>query len=107
MGLEQSLTLLVGQFEEEKQVMEKHHASELEQSKGDLVLLRRRYDLQDREMTHIKKLARRILEERSEVEVFFLEALAYVRKEIATSRYRVQGTDHRACQVHVLCMHVS
>ena len=37
-------------------------------------------------MNHVKRLARRILEERSEVEQFFLEALSYVRKEIAIKR---------------------
>ena len=85
-GLEQSLTMLVKEFEEEKHVLEECHASNLEQSRAELVASQQRHELQDREMTHIKKLARKILDERSDVEVFFLEALAHVRKEIASNR---------------------
>lgn len=86
-GLEQSLTMLVKEFEEEKRVTQECHASHLEQSRAELVSLQRRHDLQSKEMAHVKSLARKILDERSEVEVFFLEALAHVRKEIATNRY--------------------
>lgn len=85
-SLEQSLTMLVKEFEEEKRVMQECHASHLEQSRAELVTLQRRHELQDREMTHVKKLARKILDERSEIEIFFLEALAHVRKEIAVNR---------------------
>ena len=87
MSLEQSLTMLVKEFEEEKRVMQECHASNLDQSRAELMTLRRRHELQERELTHVKKLARKILDERSEVEVFFLEALAHVRKEIAVNRY--------------------
>lgn len=86
-GLEQSLTMLVKEFEEEKHVLQDNHTSELAQTRADLVSLQRRYDLQDKEMAHVKKLARKILDEREEVELFFLEALEHVRKEIATNRY--------------------
>lgn len=86
MGLEQSLTMLVKEFDEEKRVLRDSHASQLEQSQGELVSLRHRCALQDKEMTHVKRLARRILDQRSEVEAFFLDALAHVRAEIATNR---------------------
>ncbi len=87
MGLEQSLTMLVKEFEEERRVVQESHASDLEQSKVGLLSLQRRHDLQDKEMTHVKRLARRILEQRTQVEDFFLQALAHVRKEIAANRY--------------------
>ena len=86
-GLEQSLTMLVKEFEEEKHVLQDNHTSELAQTRADLVSLQHRYDLQDKEMAHVKRLARRILDQREEVELFFLEALKYVREEIATNRY--------------------
>jgi len=78
--------MLVKEFEEEKRIMQESHASLLEQGRTELVSLQQRYDLQEKEMAHVKKLARRILDQRSDVEVFFLEALAHVRSEIATNR---------------------
>ena len=79
--------MLVREFEEEKKVMQADHASQLQDSRTELVALQRRHDLQDREMAHVKRLARRILEERTEMETFFMEALTHVRKEIAANRY--------------------
>lgn len=54
---------------------------------SEMVALQHRYELQCREVNHVKRLARRILEQRSEVEQFFLDALAQVKKEIAANRY--------------------
>lgn len=106
-GLEQSLTMLVKEFEEEKQVIQECHTSELEQSRVELVSLQRCYDMQDKEMTHVKQLARRILDQRSDIEVFFLESLAHVRKEIATNRY-IYLHAHAQCHVYSTstCMYV-
>lgn len=56
------------------------HSSELQS-------LRRRCDLQGRELNHVKRLARRILDQRTETETFFLEALSHVRREVAANRY--------------------
>ncbi len=53
---------------------------------SELVGLQHRFELQSREMNHVKRLARRILEQRSEVEQFFLDALAHVKREIAANR---------------------
>ncbi|XP_008100961.2 basal body-orientation factor 1 [Anolis carolinensis] len=43
-------------------------------------------EMKDREMSRVKKLARNILDERTEVEKFFLHALDQVKQEIITSR---------------------
>ena len=85
-SLEQSLTVVIREFEHEKQLLEERRAQQLAASSSELVTLRRRCELQEREMNHVKRLARKILEERSEVEQFFLEALAHVKKEIAANR---------------------
>lgn len=53
---------------------------------SELVSLQRRCELQSREMNHVKRLARHILDQRSEVEQFFLESLTFVKKKIATNR---------------------
>ena len=61
-------------------------ASSLPPSSSEQVTLQHRCDLQSREMNHVKRLARRILDQRTEVEQFFLDALAHVKKEIAANR---------------------
>ncbi|XP_074724479.1 basal body-orientation factor 1 [Strix uralensis] len=43
-------------------------------------------EMKDQEMNRVKKLARNILNERTEVEMFFLDALEHVKQEIIRSR---------------------
>lgn len=43
-------------------------------------------EMKEREMSRVKKLARNILDQRTEVEMFFLDALEQVKQEIVTSR---------------------
>lgn len=78
--------MVIREFEHEKQLLEERQAQQLALSSSELVTLKRRCELQEREMNHVKRLARKILQERSEVEQFFLEALAHVKKEIAANR---------------------
>ena len=44
------------------------------------------YIIHYRETTHIKKLARHLLDQRTELEQFFIEALAQVKREITSNR---------------------
>jgi len=98
--LEQSLTVLVHEFEEEKKSQEQSYADRHTHLEAELQSLQRRCQLQDREAVHVKKLARRILEKRSELEEFFMEALAHVKKEIETNRWEVSKIS-RSCYVHI------
>lgn len=43
-------------------------------------------EMKDREISRVKKLARNILDQRTEMEMFFLDALKQVKQEIITSR---------------------
>ena len=88
-SLEQSLMIVIREFEHEKHLLQHGYVEKLAGSSSELVTLRRCCELQEREMNHIKRLARKILGERSEVEQFFLEAVAHVKKAIATNRYSV------------------
>ena len=85
-NLEQSLTVIVQEFEQEKRLLTLRHSEELQSTSSQLTTLKRRCELQDREMNHVKRLAKKILDQRSEVEQFFLEALAHAKKEIAANR---------------------
>ena len=85
-SLEQSLTVVVQEFEQERKILQQKHSEQLHLATGEFTTMQRRYELQTREMNHVKRLAKRILDQRSEVEQFFLEALSDVRKEIAANR---------------------
>ncbi|XP_077123509.1 basal body-orientation factor 1 [Ranitomeya variabilis] len=52
----------------------------------DMLMLHQTLELKDREMKRVKKLAHNILQERTQVEQFFLEAMEHVRQEIKSSR---------------------
>ncbi|KAG8562164.1 hypothetical protein GDO81_015608 [Engystomops pustulosus] len=79
----------------EKLTLEKEHALHKIQRQiqgtdqaGNMELqkLHKTLELKDREMNRVKKLAHNILQERTQVENFFLEALEHVRQEIKSSR---------------------
>ncbi|XP_040189515.1 basal body-orientation factor 1 [Rana temporaria] len=53
---------------------------------AELQKLQRLLESKDREMNRVKKLAHNILQERTEVEHFFLEALEQVKQEIKSNR---------------------
>ncbi|XP_072284866.1 basal body-orientation factor 1 [Pyxicephalus adspersus] len=72
----------------EKSVQQKPiQAQEANSSRSDeLQKLKKLLELKDREINRVKKLAHNILQERTEVEQFFLEALEQVKQEINSSR---------------------
>ncbi|KFV60593.1 Coiled-coil domain-containing protein 176, partial [Gavia stellata] len=63
------------------QVLIENQASTVEIKKMQQLL-----EMKDQEMNRVKKLARNILNERTEVERFFLDALEHVKQEIISSR---------------------
>ncbi|XP_070835307.1 basal body-orientation factor 1 [Chaetodon trifascialis] len=82
-SLEQALELKSGEAkqEEEKTTLVSIQASQVELEKLQKVLAMR-----ERELGHIKRLASTIVEQRTELERFFHEALAQVKQEITASR---------------------
>ena len=56
-----------------------------------LELLQRSLVLKCKELTRVKQAARRVLDQRSDVETFFLDALTFVRKQSGNERSRRQG----------------
>ncbi|KAM4690626.1 basal body-orientation factor 1 [Rhinophrynus dorsalis] len=75
-------------LEIESEVQQKEHQARLQETSGNVELqkLQKMLEMKEREMNRVKKLARNILEERTEVEHFFLEALGQVKQEIISSR---------------------
>lgn len=85
-SLEQSLTIVLNEFEQEKRTLQEKYSMERVQDSLELLSLRRSYKLQSQEMNTIKSLAKRVLDQRSDVEEFFLRALSQIRKEIVVNR---------------------
>ena len=84
--LETSLSHVVREFETERQSLVSKAAIENDSSRNEISKLQRTVDLKSREMNKVKKLAKNILEQRTEMERFFLEALEQVKNEIAANR---------------------
>nr|XP_032803836.1 basal body-orientation factor 1 isoform X2 [Petromyzon marinus] len=96
--LEQSLRLMAREFEEERAVARAQWQSESQADRAEVVQLRHATELRAREMNRVKKLARNILDQRSDVEAFFLEALAQVQEEVAASRAHYKRAAQHAYQ---------
>lgn len=74
------------EFSTEKQMIVRTAETENESAKTEVVKLRRMLDLKTKEMNRVKRLAKNILDQRTEVERFFLESLEHVKKEIASNQ---------------------
>lgn len=83
-SLEQALVLKAKELEQEKD--ESKALVRYQESQAELEKLRKVLSTQERELVHIKQLARTVVEQRSELEQFFHEALVQVKQEIEASR---------------------
>jgi len=84
--LETVITNMVEEFAEEKSKMEDRLVLETSASKEELKRLEKIIQVKDQENNRIKIVARNIVEQRSDLETFFHQALAQVRNEIKASR---------------------
>lgn len=84
--LEKSLRHMIKEFENQKEVCTKEANQETEVCKSEIERLKQILDLKAKEMNKVKRLARSILEQRTELETFFIEAIKYVKHEIEKNR---------------------
>ncbi|XP_065885186.1 basal body-orientation factor 1-like [Dysidea avara] len=89
-GLEQSLTEIIKDFDEERKQLKEQNKQEQQEQKAELASVKRSLELMKRENKHIRSLGRRILQQRSDVEQFFLDSLGVVRSEISNNRLQYQ-----------------
>lgn len=59
---------------------------------------RSRADCEAAKLDHIRSLAQRILQQRSEVEHFLLDALQHVKREVAANRYTSDSSPWHTAQ---------
>uniref|UniRef100_A0A8B9QFZ3 Basal body-orientation factor 1 n=1 Tax=Apteryx owenii TaxID=8824 RepID=A0A8B9QFZ3_APTOW len=84
--LEKALCHMTREFETETQRMQHQALIQNEAGMVEVKKLQQLLEMKDREMNQVKKLARNILDERTEVERFFLGALEHMKQEIIASR---------------------
>lgn len=84
--MEKSLSQVVREFEIERENVINKCKLETESSAIELDKMKRALELRSKEMNKVKKLAKNILEQRSDIERFFLDALEYVKKQIVINR---------------------
>ncbi|XP_076777791.1 basal body-orientation factor 1 isoform X2 [Arvicanthis niloticus] len=86
LSLENALTYMTTEFEAE--VLKLQQKADIENQAGlvEIDKLQQLLQMKDREMNRVKRLAKNILDERTEVEQFFLDALYEVKQQILSSR---------------------
>ncbi|XP_030337206.1 basal body-orientation factor 1 isoform X2 [Strigops habroptila] len=84
--LEMDLYRMATESEKKTQKIQHQALIQNQASMVEIKKLQQLLEMKDREMNRVKKLARNILNERTEVERFFLDALEHVKQEIISSR---------------------
>lgn len=85
-SLENALTYMTTEFEAEVLKLQQKAIIENQAGLVEIDKLQQLLQMKDREMNRVKRLAKNILDERTEVEQFFLDALYEVKQQILASR---------------------
>ncbi|KAK3563044.1 hypothetical protein QTP86_014559 [Hemibagrus guttatus] len=94
-SLEQELALMITKCEQKNVTMQEQAVVSAQAGKVELEKLQKLLAMREREMSRVKRLARSIVEQRTQLELFFHEALAQVKQEIITSQihYRQEAME--------------
>ena len=84
--LERALNIMSVQFEREKRDIQEQALDSTQANCAELGKLQKLLVLREREIARVKRLAGTILEQRTELEVFFHGALEQVKQEILSNR---------------------
>ncbi|XP_016415171.1 basal body-orientation factor 1-like [Sinocyclocheilus rhinocerous] len=84
--LEQALGIMSGEFEQEREEVERRAMVSMQANSTDLERLELLLAAREKELGQVKWLAQSIIEQRKELELFFHETLDHVRKEIRTQQ---------------------
>ncbi|GMI56020.1 hypothetical protein ScalyP_jg7038 [Parmales sp. scaly parma] len=91
MALEEALLAAAKKFKEDRETIKDNVSKELEDATLDSAGMRQLINLKNKELAHVKSLAQTILDQRGEVEQFFLESIEQVKEkklEERESNYR-------------------
>lgn len=85
-GLEHKLGEIVQESFQDREKIIRQCDAQLYNSKQDIETLQKALQLKEQELKHIKRLGKRILDQRTDTESFFLTALSQVKEEIVANR---------------------
>ena len=80
--LEKSLSQIVQDFEKEKSLLKKQNEDIIRNQENELTMLKSDSKQKNKELKMLKSLSNVIIEQRSDIEQFFLEALEQIKQEI-------------------------
>lgn len=103
--LEKSLSHVVREFETERASLVQKSEYETRSCRAEISRLQRIVELKTKEMNRVKRLAKTILDQRTEVEQFFLDSLEYVKNEIIRNRIQYRKDAQNAYQQRMLEAH--
>ena len=86
--MEISLTQFIEEFDVERRQLLEQSQIEQESSQNEIVKLQRALELKGNEINKVKKLGKTILQQRSELEIMFLDALRHVKRQIVFERFQ-------------------
>lgn len=84
--LEQALAIMVAEFELEMSDIKQRAAVRSQAGGVELDKLQKLLSVRDRELSRVKRIARSVVEQRSDMEVLFHEALNHVKQEMLIHR---------------------
>jgi hypothetical protein len=95
----------MNEFNRERHELVEQARIEHESSRDEIIGLQRTLELKSKEMIEVKKLGKTLIEQRTELETFFLDALQYVKKQIALNRTQYRKDAFHAYQNRMLTAH--
>jgi len=72
----------VQDFEREKELVRYQHESIIKEQREEIINSRENLRVKNKDLRNVRALAQVVLDQRSEVEQFFLEALEQIKEEI-------------------------
>ncbi|XP_026106308.1 basal body-orientation factor 1-like [Carassius auratus] len=93
--LEQALASMVAEFELEKADIKQHAAVRSQAGGVELDKLQKLLSVRDRELGRVRRIARSVVEQRSDMEVHFHEALNQVKQEMLMHRQEAEVNHSR------------
>ncbi|KAJ3395714.1 hypothetical protein CcCBS67573_g05106 [Chytriomyces confervae] len=93
-SMEHSLSHVVREFEHEREIIGKLARKELNEVRKVASRLKENLNVKTYEMKHIKRLAQHVLDQRTKLEKFFMDALDTVRNEIQKERQDAKKAAH-------------
>ncbi|XP_043929564.1 basal body-orientation factor 1 [Protopterus annectens] len=97
-SLEKNMSHMTHEYQVELHRGQHQALMQTESSRVELDKLQKLLEMKDREMNRVKKLAKNILDQRTEVETFFLDSLNQVKQEILASRRQYKQAAQAAYQ---------